>query len=918
MSTSESGSNWRKWDLHLHTPDSNLEGHFSSWDEYLRLLQESDISAFGVTNYFCFKDGEIEKVSNHLKQFDKRVFPNLEFRIEQPNKKSQYINIHVLFSDSFVKNIDKIKTALGKLELVNTSSEGKALYCDFDTVMSIGCKNVLVNLEKLVKVLNANFTPKKDFLIVGCPSGYGGHRPAPGEGRGHTLATEIDKYCHVFFGNTGVTDFFLKEDRYPGAIAKPVFDCSDSHNDKEIGQKYSWIKADCTFIGLTQTLYEPRDRVRLQEQIPDNRNEYQIIDKVKFSTNIAELLPNKYIYLNQNLNTIIGGKSSGKSMLLYYIAKTIDESQVHDKINDLGQAHYDFDKTPGFDFEVHWRDGMVTKLKDEATTGRLVTYIPQLYINHIAETKNSDSLKEIIESFLKQNSEYDSFSEKTITDISQTKTKLKDSINKYFEIVSKLVQAEKDLRSKGDKAALIASVASIDAKINLLRVSSNFTEEEELEYIFLNKRQLVHDNRGKTISQTLDVLIQHHTFIGSRRENELIEIDSFPTDLADSSRYTSLLVGRIKEYEKEKAVEYYKELSDFNLVVIERVKKVEEKNNELKKSVLDRLKLFVDKIKDKTRLDELNKSRISEEYKIVEIEKLEKKVEELNKDIEYEKRNIKGFYRSVHQLYISIVNEINTKYSIISTEKQISLKSKVTFDKVKFHETFSRQITKNSYLKNIFEGYFDDDNNYVYNELSHVDAILGIFDKVNRTNSNVRFNQSWSAETASNALLEDNFRIDFKLSQNNEDILRMSPGKKGLILLILILHLNNSKYPILIDQPEDNLDNRTIYSELKDYIKEKKLERQIIIVTHNSNLVVTTDAENVIVANRQGEEVDNKNENTVFEYVNGALEKSFVDSRKNGVLNKIGIKEHVCEILEGGERAFLERENKYNIKRVFL
>ncbi len=138
----------------------------------------------------------------------------------------------------------------------------------------------------------------------------------------------------------------------------------------------------------------------------------------------------------------------------------------------------------------------------------------------------------------------------------------------------------------------------------------------------------------------------------------------------------------------------------------------------------------------------------------------------------------------------------------------------------------------------------------------------------------------------------------------------MSPGKKGLTLFQLFLQLNNSSSPILIDQPEDNLDNRTVFSALNEYVRKKKIDRQIIMVTHNPNLVVTTDSENVIVANQQGQG-SGENVQFKFEYINGPLENDFNDKSQSGILNKKGIKQHVCEILEGGEDAFRKRENRY-------
>ena len=164
-------------------------------------------------------------------------------------------------------------------------------------------------------------------------------------------------------------------------------------------------------------------------------------------------------------------------------------------------------------------------------------------------------------------------------------------------------------------------------------------------------------------------------------------------------------------------------------------------------------------------------------------------------------------------------------------------------------------------------------------------------------------------------LTKDFFTFDYAVTYKGDNLLNMSPGKKGTVLLILFLQISSSEYPILIDQPEDNLDNRTIYDLLCKIIKQKKKERQIIIVSHNANLVVTTDAENVIIANQRGEEGNLEPGQTRFEYVNGSLEHSFPRSKSiNSELHCQGIREHVCDILEGGNEAFKQRERKYSIK----
>ena len=95
--------------------------------------------------------------------------------------------------------------------------------------------------------------------------------------------------------------------------------------------------------------------------------------------------------------------------------------------------------------------------------------------------------------------------------------------------------------------------------------------------------------------------------------------------------------------------------------------------------------------------------------------------------------------------------------------------------------------------------------------------------------------------------------------------------------------------------------------------KKKKKERESIMGTDNANIVVNADAEEVIVDNQHGE--DSKNQDDIkFQYITGSLENTILkNSEINIVLKSQGIREHACEILEGGTEAFKKRENKYAI-----
>ncbi len=142
----------------------------------------------------------------------------------------------------------------------------------------------------------------------------------------------------------------------------------------------------------------------------------------------------------------------------------------------------------------------------------------------------------------------------------------------------------------------------------------------------------------------------------------------------------------------------------------------------------------------------------------------------------------------------------------------------------------------------------------------------------------------------------------------------MTPGKRALFALRLILAESDDTWPLLVDQPEDDLDSRSIYDEVVPFLKEKKKERQIIMVSHNANLVIGSDSEQVIIANRNGN--DRKNEDgKQFNYLTGSLENTKRKDRAcRDTLKSQGICEHACEILDGGRIAFENRKNKYNIR----
>ena len=371
----------------------------------------------------------------------------------------------------------------------------------------------------------------------------------------------------------------------------------------------------------------------------------------------------------------------------------------------------------------------------------------------------------------------------------------------------------------------------------------------------------------------------------------------------------------IDERHKEILKTYYENLSKN---IIQSIDSFKESNPLTNDALLDKIKLKDEEIEPLIKSLEPYNNKISDQKKYLSIEK-QLKDEQLKLDTillkekeinnQKSKLDIKKFidiYKELLEIYNTITS-LNEPYKKIGND--LELITYIDFNLSKFYDNFSYFVTKNQSMDKIFnDGIFDVDSNYLYKKENHIENIGEVLNKI--FSGNVKFNKSKTLKEMTKSLLDDNFDITYDLKQGDDLLNHMSPGKKGIVLFQLFLEVSSSKVPILIDQPEDNLDNRTVYNTLNEFIKTKKIDRQIIMVSHNSNLVVSTDSENIIVANQNGQNSSYPR----FEYINGALEETKKkDLSELNELKKQGIREHVCEILEGGVEAFKKREEKYNI-----
>lgn len=903
------GSVWRKWDLHLHGPEDVLSNGFDGssqdekWDRYLEKLAQLDLEAVAFTNYFCIEgldrllaaksEGKIPRICS--------ILANVELRLDAQNKDEEPINVHVIFSDSI--SPQKIRSFLERLPLVNRSHDGQILHCTLENVRKIGFDRVVVSAEKLRECLETGFRQNEDYFAVASCNGYGSMRP--GQGRTAVLTNELDRWSSFIFGKADNRAFYLRTDRFEGCTQKAVVCGSDAHSIDQIGTGYVWIKADPTFQGLRQIIFEPEERVALGGEKPDGRPPYTIIKSVRFADNTGNnFFAGDVIPINPKLTTVVGGKSTGKSLLLFYAAKTIDAKEVEKRLDLENRIGYSLEISPDFDFEVEWGDGHKQTLQQKksvnAVEGRQIVYIPQAFLNRLSEVDkgSQDTLNEFVLSVLLQDGEAQSAYARHLNAVRQTESEISTLSDQVLGLRQQEETLKGQLKDVGDATSIRHHVLAISAEIEKIRAESGLTSEEasKLQELSLEEADLLKAIRN--IESDRNVLSE-------QRQKSA----SFVRQMQSATENTSSLLNTPEI--KAAFGDYQMKLTDFIVSakgIDDRLDLiVETKESALKAKLIDienQLKPLNARMSLGEEIAKKDKAKKIEEEKITKIDLLSKQLDACWSQLRQSLSDLKLKSREILESYRAIQVEFK-KYE--SKLVDIVLNIQVHLNGSEFVEAVVDCLGKADLKKEV--GSFAEDGVYTFVSDAHADLLDKLIDGI--CAGSIKMLKKKSVVDCLQAITKNRYSLDFKITYKNDPLSKMSPGKKGLTLLRLLIDLSERQWPILLDQPEDDLDNRSVYADLVSFIRKKKNERQIIIVTHNPNLVVGADAEQIIVANQAGQEVDRENKAHRFEYVSGSIEHCFVAPSAKGILNTMGIREHVCDILEGGAEAFRKREAKY-------
>lgn len=888
------GAEWVRVDFHLHTPGSSTFSLPSGIDldstkyvekfaeEYVNRLKDAKIRVAAITDYNLIIKKWFEPIKKKAGEHGIIVLPGVELDIDC----GKY-GLHVIFvfeSDEDVEGINRFIHSLDKDPQDNLVKDGRHRSLCSDH-----------NLESLISKIRDKF----NCLVI---------FPHPDNDDKGIFKSFAPKQAASYLKNIkpDAIEWFRDSTRRKlldtGIITEEDLDrvaqieSSDPKSLEEIGIKTRDGKKRATYLKLSDysidaiklALHDPSIRVRLYSY-PKLKHNYISEIAVKGSNFLKDLR----IEFNPEMNTLIGGRGVGKSAIIetirYGLGLPIFSEQeyrtnfVHDVVGSGGvieisiQVHYGerakeykVKRTIGKELEIY--DEHDNKLQIDISAlfdNKVPVVIGQKELYYVA--KDSEFRRNLIDELIGEDVK------KKRKDIDTLIDKLK--VNS-FEIVS--------LKGKlSKKEELNQELKSINDEI---RIYEQLGVAEKLKSLTncIDDDQLVED--------------------GYRKFNELIEkvnelINYVDNDLStfqerlNTSKTGHRSIVNLKEVYKElrehllaKLNGLLKDINNFKRKYEERKEEWHEYKQSIEQKVEEVKRELGKKDLKPERLEELARRRAFLEPRIQELERLEK---ELNKKLD-ERNDLKSRLKMERHKLFEIrqrkVEEINKKL-----KGRLKLEVKFEDDRSEFEKRL-KSLLKGSRVSQTAI------NNIVTSKLA-IDGLLlseyiqkgkeEIMSKFNLTETMAENFVSWFKDDERLFQLETLFpedRIIIKLNVNEDfkDIEKLSDGQKATALLLLLFAQEDRI--LILDQPEEDLDNRFIYEDVVKILRDYKSKRQFIIATHNANIPVIGDSELIVV----------------LESAEGVCK--IVDL---GSIDKASIREHVKNIMEGGEEAFRLRFEKY-------
>jgi len=883
------GANWVKVDFHLHSPyvhsfklpsGTNLEKDLDNLvNSYLEKLVEKEIRIAAITDYQQIRKDFFKKLQVKAREKAIYVFPGVELSVNYGK------GLHILIIFEYDQEIDGINDYIKSLD-----------QRPHENLIKNDRSHRDINLQKDLKVVLEEIKSNFNCLII---------FPHPNDKNG-LLSSFQPKEAAEFLIFADAIEFIDENDKNRIVSTRvlnksfftnlAVIENTDPKSLGEIGCKQRIDKTRCTYIKLSSVslnairiaFQDPSLRVRLYEKPEETGDKIETIE-----ISGAKFLKDVKINFNSNLNCLIGGRGVGKSAIIESIRYCLDLPSYAEK-----SFREEFVKS------VVGSGGKITLRLLKRYGDKKISYTVSRVIGQqpIVEEKNippNELFEENIPILLGQKELYvlsnnqdfqrklvdqligDEIKKKKI-EFSKKLNLLKENGDKLLNLQDKLIQKENDeqrLKTLNEHiktfeelgvAQKMKELAQLTRDNNILKTAiSNFKSV---------RKDLIKQYQGYI--QEINN-IQNSLFSGESPERELL-LNAGKI----LNEYKKYLESQLKDFsnsssEVEKKLDNI--LTDWNNRFEINRKKSEEIKKELSAKGLspDKYEIL---IQEKTRLEPLVK-----EYAKIEKQKqqLELEREALKKDVQKERHYLFEFRKErIEKINKQLSGRVKLEISYQSDKKEFKDKlvsllygSKVSEDAVSRIIDNEKITIDGVELSKIIEAGVEQ----LKTNFQLTDAMAKRI-----TDWFKDRNKLYQLETL---FPEDLITIKLKVGEEYKPFEKLSDGQKATALLILLF--SQEKRILIIDQPEEDLDNRFIYDDIVVMLREMKNKRQLIFATHNANIPVLGDAEQIFVLD---------------------VETDQCKIRNFGSIDKISITEDIKKIMEGGEEAFKKRIQKYGVK----
>lgn len=918
--------------------------------------------AIGITDYFTLRGyKEFQRRIKGKSLLIPLIFPNVELRLTIETKERRGINLHLLICPNDPDHIQRTEERLSQLKFkykgehyyctdeslrrLGQAHVGRTTLTEYEA-LSTGANQFKVELNDIRTLIETDSWFRENVLTA-VAAGNDGLAGIAKDASFRAQREELGRFANIIFSsNPSDRSYWLgnhEDFAQNGQEPKPCLHGSDAHQLSDVLEpkenRRCWIRAEPTFEGLRQTLVIPDRRVYIGDSPP--ATSYPKIRLIRMKN--APWLLNPELRLNDGLVTIIGSKGSGKTALADLIAYGTGAGEV-----EPGPASFMSkagDLLNGVEIEIEWSNGdpdvaSIPRDINESIQPR-VKYLSQRFVETLCTPMAlADTLVEEIErvvfSAIPEEDRYEcnsfndlrTFMLEEITAAKESEQELVAGLTRQIANEIQLQQSVETYRGKfkdteRNRTNIESQISALPIHVDEAKIKAQSAVEIELNT--LKSEVAAQERRLQQLSQ-VKAEIQRQLLISNKaisdlrvKYPDLLEStvwNKFTLQLPTDSESEILNVERSVQQNVRLLRERGRlpsdpavpglggpssppadavgkgliELTALNSQLIEALGL--DQANVKRRMELDRNLKNAKKAEELARKDLLNaegatdrrKKRVSERltrYEEVfnlllrEMDTLNSLYGPLRKRIESDARLTKLSF--VVRRFIDINRWVSHGESLLDLRKQPFQGKRGLLEIARSELLNAWEFGSPTDIRNAMEHFIEKHSQGAIAALAQGKTPLDY--------------GQWIFST-------DHISVRYGIYYEGVEIAHLSPGTKGVVLLMLYLGLDEwDQRPLIIDQPEENLDPRSVYADLVPFFLDAAKRRQIIMVTHNANLVVNTDSDQVIVAfaERVSPQVlPNIN------YIAGGLEDPYICTR-------------VCEILEGGDDAFRKRGRRYSM-----